>query len=223
MSQCNPPCGAGERCSAGECVMQPRAAVPGGIDWSAPPEHTPGVEAHDGFMLRLALGLGYGSVTQSAGAATFKLTGASGSFSVDVGGAVTENAVIHARIADFFEFSPHVTVNGKDAGDAQNVSIGGVFVGPAFTYYFMPVNLYLTGAVGMSWIRAANSDENTSYTSDIGIGVNADFGKEWWVSDNWGLGVAGRFWYTHATDKEAGIDVKYDMTGFGILFSATYQ
>lgn len=204
--------------------MQRRAAVPGGIDWSAPPEHTPGVETHDGFMLRLTLGLGYGVVTESAGpAGTFKLTGASGSFSIDVGGAVTENAVIHARIADFFEFSPHVTANGRDQGDAQNVSVGGVFVGPAFTYYFMPVNLYLTGAVGMSWIRAANADENTSYTSDIGLGLNADVGKEWWVSDNWGLGVAGRFWYTHATDKEASINVKYDMTGFALLFSATYQ
>src|SRR5262249_37669586 len=136
-------------------------------------------------------------------------------------GAVTENAVIHARIADFFEFSPHVTLNGHDEGDA-NASVGGVFVGPAFTYYFMPVNIYLTGAVGISWIRAVNGSSN-EYTSNIGLGLNADIGKEWWISDDWGLGMAARFWFTHATDKDSGLDIKFDMTGVGALFTATYQ
>jgi hypothetical protein len=38
-----------------------------------------------------------------------------------------------------------------------------------------------------------------------------------------GLGVAARFWYTHATDKEEGFDITFDVSGFAILFGATHQ
>jgi outer membrane protein W len=99
----------------------------------------------------------------------------------------------------------------------------------------MPVNIYFTGAVGVSWtsVREQDSDGDTvSNASDMGLGLNLDIGKEWWVSDNWGLGVAARLWYTALTHKQdlgisSGggdtISTDFKLGALAVLFSATYQ
>jgi hypothetical protein len=53
--------------------------------------------------------------------------------------------------------------------------------------------------------------------------MNLMVGKEWWVSTNWGLGVAGQIMYMSIKDKE--IIEEKDMTfaSFGVLFTATYN
>jgi hypothetical protein len=145
-----------------------------------------------------------------------------GSFSVDVGAAPVDNFVIHARLSDMVIVDPSFSVAGMDLGTAKNSTLAVILFAPALTYYFMPINLYLTGAVGISQVQAKNST-GSSRSSKAGPGLNIDVGKEWWVGDNWGLGAAARFWYTHATDTSSGIDLSYDFIGFAVLFSATYQ
>jgi len=85
----------------------------------------------------------------------------------------------------------------------------------------MPANVYVTGAIGLSNVEIA-VDGGGSDSSDTGVGVNVDVGKEWWVGDNWGLGVVGRFWYTHAT-IDAAVDETLNLLGGVLGFSATYQ
>jgi hypothetical protein len=177
-------------------------------------------------MLRLTLGLGYGTTSASAdiaGAADVDISGLSGSFAIDLGGAVTENLVIHARMSDLSMVNPNVSVDGMDLGDADETSLTAFLFGPAITYYLMPANVYLTAAIGISWLRITNWNTDRAAATDIGFGLNADIGKEWWVSDDWGLGVAGRFWFTHTSESAGGVDFNYDLPGFAILFSATFQ
>jgi hypothetical protein len=198
---------------------------PGSAPPTMPPPN-PGKERHDGFMLRLALGFGGASMkeklsTSVAGVTSDQISGVSGSFSVDVGGAVSDELVIHARLADFVIVNPTVKVAGMTS-TAKDTTFGALLFGPAVSYYIMPANVYLTGAIGLSWLRYTNQNGDSAAT-DIGPGINVDIGKEWWVSDNWGLGVAARFWYTHVSGKDASIDYKDDFIGAGVLFSATYQ
>jgi hypothetical protein len=62
--------------------------------------------------------------------------------------------------------------------------------------------------------------------SDLGFGVNASVGKEWWVSENWGVGAALQFMAATMKDHQvfAG-DSKPTWTaiGFALLFSATFN
>jgi hypothetical protein len=235
VSACNPPCEAGTQCSGhGECVARsggaPAPLFPSPEPPIAPPPD-PGKERHDGFMLRLALGFGSGHATQKAsdsaaamigfGAKT-EYSGFSGSFSVDIGGALTDNLVLHARFSEMAVVEPNVTVDGADFGSAKNTSLTALLFGPAITYYFMPANVYVTGAIGVSGLETDNGG-GKAHGTKAGPGLNLDVGKEWWVSHDWGLGVAGRFWYTHCMDTDTGVDLKYDFLGWGILFSATYQ
>jgi hypothetical protein len=98
-----------------------------------------------------------------------------------------------------------------------------VLLGPAVTYYLMPINMYATAAAGLGVVIVTHEDdEDDDASSDGGFGLNVDIGKEWWVNANWGLGVAGRFWYTSAKDEEAD-DAEFECIGGGVLFSATYQ
>lgn len=229
---CNPPCAAGTHCTgAGECLpdappppptyatapVYPQAPLEPPIDLP-----DPGAERHDGFMLRLAIGFGGGVASAKAGGTDAEYSGAGASFSIDLGGAPSENLVIHARIADFVIVDPSVSIDGVDLG-SSDVSLGAFLFGPALTYYIMPANLYFTGAVGLSYLSVDSGTDSAS--SDVGLGLNLDFGKEWWASDNWGLGVAGRFWFTTLTDESSSFGVSEDWTylAFAILFSATYQ
>ena len=92
-------------------------------------------------------------------------------------------------------------------------------VGAGVTYWFMPVNLYLTGTLGIGTLRVdggGNSD-----TSDAGFALEMALGKEWFVSDRWGLGIGAGFTY-HAI-PDGGIDESWSGTSFTLRFSATFN
>lgn len=226
ISECNPPCPPGDQCRGGECYppAPPPAAPPSSWSDQRPPSIDPRRERHDGFMLRLALGFGYASTLADATGdeGDVTISGAAGSFSFDIGGAIAENLVLHFRFADLVQLDPKVSVEGDDR--QFEWSFGGFMLGPALSYYIMPANVYLTLALGLSWLSANRDRSNPDLNnSDTGFATNLDVGKEWWVSDNWGLGLSARFWWTHATDDAATFDMTYNMLGATVQFSATYN
>jgi hypothetical protein len=69
-------------------------------------------------------------------------------------------------------------------------------IGGGLTYYFMPINIYLTGsllfAFGAAAAEGANLDPSLEVSLHAGTGYAAELtlGKEWWVVRGIGLGVA---------------------------------
>jgi hypothetical protein len=257
VSACNPPCAQGERCSDGECLPSsppPPPTYAGTTGFGGPAEAPASMQPepladesanrHDGFMLRLTLGFGYGNLGQEATApaalggdsAESDAGGLAGTFSVDLGGAVSDSITIHARLSDLVIVDPDVTINGQDAGTAEDVSLAAFLLAPAITFYAMPANVYGTLAVGASWVRSDVNDREVD-SSEVGLGLNVDVGKEWWVGDQWGLGIAGRFWLTATTETDTvtlpptlgvapeSVEVETDVSVVGatVLFSATLQ
>jgi len=51
------------------------------------------------------------------------------------------------------------------------------------------------------------------------------FGKEWWVSDNWGLGVCGQVLLGAMKDRPESHESvpTWRLTVFSVLFSASYN
>jgi hypothetical protein len=97
-------------------------------------------------------------------------------------------------------------------------------LGIGASYYFMPLNIYVGGTLGIGAASFTDSS-NHSASSRAGFAIELDCGKEWWVSDNWGLGVALRL--SHASvppgDIQPNSPSQLGATGFGVLFSATYN
>jgi hypothetical protein len=241
---CDPPCAEGYHCgetlgclpdwpeanAAPEAAAAPAPApAPAREGLVQPPLPPPlarsdGARRHDGFMLRWTAGLGASELDAKLREAGDELeyTGLSASFGIDAGAAAIENVIVHGRIAGFALWQPDLRVNGAkaDAGDRELLSF---LIAPAATYYAMPLNVYATAAVGVSWIvyvdRSAEGDDAT----DPGIGVNFELGKEWWLNPVWGIGVAGRFWFTGLRDSSGDERTATRWTGFALLCSATYQ
>lgn len=223
-SECEPPCSAGEQCHGTECdPPAPPATPPSSWSDQRPASLNSGQQRHDGFMLRLALGMGYANTPAEATGDYDDITihGSCGTFSFDIGGAIAENLALHARFSDSVQVDPRVSIEGNDS--ELDWSFAGFLIAPALTYYFVPLNVYVTAALGLSWLITIRDRSSSDLNSVTGFGANLDLGKEWWVSDNWGLGVSARFWWTHAVDATDLIDVTYNLLGTSVQFSATYD
>ena len=91
--------------------------------------------------------------------------------------------------------------------------------GGGVAYYFMPLNLYLAGTLlGTQW-ELQERDEKIA-ESKVGIGFATLLGKEWWVSENWALGVAGKLMAASMKDE---LSQRWNALTFALLFSSTYN
>lgn len=175
---------------------------------------------HDGFFLRIAPGIGWNNTESESGGTTLKMSGVSGLFNFAIGGAVSQDLILHLDLSGVSTSDPTVKLNGTDISSNYSSSSTSL-LGLGMTYYF-PSNFYLTGAVGMA--KSSNKGYGSTNETDTGYGANVMVGKEWWVSDDWGIGIAGQFLYTNCPDKPSPAgkpDV--ESTSFGVLFSATYN
>jgi hypothetical protein len=201
-------------------------------DWD-PWEHaTPDKHRHDGFYLRLNIGMTvFGSIAGDdhtlADIDEITVSSVGLAISIGIGGALTDNLILNADLYQAMMFDPGVEIDGEDVGDADELGfdvgvgddaeIGGVGIG--VTYYIMPINIYLGGSIGIG--QAVFEDgRGDREGSEIGLALNALVGKEWWVGTDWGLGLAGQFTYLRAED-----DIFGDINALAVnlLFSATYN
>ena len=170
----------------------------------------------------MRLGLGGGFASTSASSSRGKLSGGSLFIDMALGGSVTPNLVVYGEIVGHSILSPTYEMNGvSTTWDSTTVDLYGL--GPGVAYYFMPLNLYLAGALLMQWVvlgDSNNSDVSTRLTN-LGVGFNLMVGKEWWVSSDWGLGVAGAFLFGSAKDRYQ--DTRWNSSGFAVFLSATYN
>lgn len=178
----------------------------------------PGRHQHDGFFLRLAWGLGFGSnKVVDENDVENQIRGPASMLSIGIGHTAAEDLAIHAEIFQGSLIDPESFQDGKSAGVAEGrYALTGM--GAGLTYYFMPVNLYLSGSVGLTVLHAHIGP--WSFESDVGLGVDFLLGKEWWVSDDWGIGIAGQFMYSHVPSRFDGAHASF---AGGLLFTATYN
>lgn len=182
-------------------------------------------ETHDGLFLRLAGGIGGISTSAESGPVTATLSGGGIPLDFAIGGAVARNFALHADFYGTAAVAPKLSINNSDVGKAsENTTLYGSGVGLGATFYTMPLNLYFSGSVGVAryGLKYDNGSQTSSGTTKAGLGVNLLVGKEWWVSDNWGLGVAGNVTIISAKDSDNS-DVRWTGASAGVLLSATYN
>ena len=87
----------------------------------------------------------------------------------------------------------------------------------------MPANVYVSGAIGASILSIKNN--NKTNETDSGFGINLLVGKEWWVSQDWGVGVAAQLMFSRVSDKSENSSTKtdFDTVSGGVLLTGTYN
>jgi hypothetical protein len=93
--------------------------------------------------------------------------------------------------------------------------------GGGVAYYFMPANVYVSAAIAAIQLRVDYKDEEIAKT-DTGVGIDLLVGKEWWVSEGWGVGVALELSGGRVKDNGPGSPT-WSAGSLGLLFSATFN
>lgn len=214
----------GEASAAAQTYYGPAYAPPPGYR-AAPRYAAPyggyGFHTHDGFFLRLNAGFGYLAASERFEGYKVTYSGMGGSYGVAFGGTLVPNLILYGEILG-------TTVANADYSDTSgglgpsylDVTMFGM--GPGIAYYLQPANVYFSGTLAISKISFSDTDYGDSAgETDFGIGLSFMVGKEWWITHDWGLGIAGRLHWANMRDS------LYDtrLNGFtaSLLFSATYN
>lgn len=181
------------------------------------------VRTHDGFFLRLSTGLAYARTEISSGGATASAKGGASDVNIAVGGMVGTDFALHGTLWGWTMSDPDGEISG--GGTSTSGTINGTItmgaIGVGGTYYFMPANVYLSYSMGLG---SLNGSGDADGKTKPGLALDGTLGKEWWVGDQWGLGVAGGVTYHNSKDDTIfGLDESWSGPSFSVRFSATYN
>jgi hypothetical protein len=169
--------------------------------------------------MRLSLGGGGASASKSGE----KYSGGSFAFGAAFGGAITQHLILYGEIFGHSVHEPKHKLGSASATTVKGEDLDISGIGPGVAYYFMPLNLYLSGTLLLHQVSLSDShDSNSSYNlTDVGVAGSFMVGKDWWVSDNWGLGVAAQLLLGSAKDRY--VDSSWTTAAFALMFAATYN
>jgi hypothetical protein len=192
-------------------------------------------QTHDGFFLSISPGIAFGEseadLTEAAGSwDNVTYSGPGGILDLKIGGAIAPNFILSGDFIGRSVRGPKVeTFGGTDQADNDVVLADGT-LGVGVTYYVMPANVFLSGTIGVGRLVLTNptedADDDERIETNPGLSIHAKAGKEWWVSDNWGLGVAAGYGWIGAErdeNSEADFNGKYTSHKFYVLLNTTFN
>jgi hypothetical protein len=169
------------------------------------------------------LGFGYTSISSNQNTS---YSGTSTSIGIAGGVAFAPNLIGFGNLSLVNISNASENIAGSPAGSVSG-GVGWLALGPGIAYYVEPINMYLAGTVALAranFASGGNSGTGNGNITNWGLGGQLLVGKEWWVSQNWGLGVAGELVLSTAADANpAATAVTWTTAGFNLLFSATFN
>ena len=184
-----------------------------------------GIHDHDGFFSRMLLGVGYAElVEKNVMGSDLKFSGATVPFRFQLGGQFLKNLIAYGEFGFASQTNPEMEWMGQSKSSSDmTVSVGDLGIG--ITYYLMPVNIYFSLSLLYSSVQLEydNTKSESEINFDNGNGINIMVGKEWWISDQWALGVA-LYGYYSAVHVQTSIEgSKYEYYSYNYSFGATFS
>jgi hypothetical protein len=181
---------------------------------------------HDGFYLRLQLGYSFlTSVSANVAGVETSYSGNGVGMGMAIGAAIVPNLIVFGTGFLSGGFGSTLSVGSFHADSGQDLNLYGLGAGVA--YYFQPINMYLAAAVSGMKADLTPTDQTasnhaTTNLTRTGPGVQLLVGKEWWVSENWGLGIAAEILFSSMPDA-TDPSTTWRGSAFNLVFSATYN
>lgn len=138
---------------------------------------TPGEHTHDGLYVGMRAGVGRLRNPAFGNRDYGVLEGRDLQLALAVGAAVSRHVILFGELSE----SQVRQSDGMDPGDFSLV-----VAGPGVAYYLEPSNVFFSGALGWAGFGSTRAWDH----SGQGMTGRLSVGKEWWVSSNWGLGLA---------------------------------
>jgi hypothetical protein len=172
--------------------------------------------------MRLSMGLGYLHTKVSLAGEDDTISGGGMAMSFALGGIVARNLAIYGEVVTTMAAEPTREYGGRSM-DMSSINVSLTGLGPGVVYYLEPLNLYFSGTLALSNVTFSDSNDssNSEEVTDFGVGASLALGKEWWVSNNWGIGVSTMFHLASMKVKDT--DTRMTAAAISFLFSATYN
>jgi hypothetical protein len=203
--------------------------APYAVPYAPPPIPDPTAHLHDGFYLRMSIGVGYmgDSVSYSKKAySDMTVRGGAGSFAILLGGTPRNGLVVGGGIVGVSADRPVFDV-GRDSFVHDGKVTFSMLSGFVDWYPNPREGFHLQALAGLGVLTFEDSVGNTRRRDPAGVGLGLAIGQEWWVGSQWSIGVIGRLMYAHLTLKDAddiaGLTEKHSLVSPAVLFGATYH
>jgi hypothetical protein len=162
-----------------------------------------------------------GELLGSEAEATF--TGYGPAYELLIGGTLGSGFVLGGGLLgqDLVEPDVELEIAGGGSSSASGVandeSLGVLVIGPFVDWFFDETGGGHAGAmIGLGAIGLEGDDDSAS----SGIGGSLFGGYDFWISDQWSLGVEGRVLVVSAKRDVIGEEFEDSATGFQVLFTA---
>jgi hypothetical protein len=198
-----------------------------------------GSRLHDGFYFRLAAGPGFGFDALTGDRSGLFLPDANGTHGHAGGFAIgTELALGTAMwrglvlaLACDTALLPAPSADAQpEVSDYEFEASQFALFGPIADLYILPDKGFQAQAgIGLAVFVAglgttASGGEAAQPHTAVGPGFMLGAGHEWWVADQWGLGLLARVMYGWMNGRDpVGVDWKHRAGNFTVLLTATYQ
>jgi hypothetical protein len=184
-------------------------------------ESMEGFHAHDGFYMRVHVGISATGFSSTQAGTKTSYSGGGVSSGIALGGAIAHNLILYGAVVSTDTSNPDKQVGGTSVNsDLGEIGVGAI--GPGLAYYFDRINLYLSGTFGLAGFTADGSGGFRVDSSKSGAAFELMVGKEWWVSRDWGLGIAGELFGASLKDKNTA-GLSWSASAASVLLSATYN
>lgn len=176
---------------------------------------------HTGFYLSGSIGPSFGDINAiQDGSRIVNVSGQVLGMDIQIGNAIRPNLILHGTVKVQTVISPKI--NSTKFPDSY--SFDESFFGAGITQY-TPNNFFGTANIGMAYYTFSIPPTPTSFqardvSTDPGFSFNLKVGKEWPISNKWGLGATAFFSRTALTNKDKNSTEKWDSNRFGICFYA---
>ncbi len=186
-----------------------------------PVESMEGFHTHDGFFMRVHVGIAATGFSSTQSGIKTNYAGGGSSTGIAIGGVIARDLILYGAAFGTSTSNPDKQVAGTSVtGDLGNLGVGAI--GPGIAYYFEHINLYASATFGLAGFRADDNNGFRADSSRSGTAFELMLGKEWWVSPNWGLGIAGEIFTASLKDKNVP-GLTWSAGAASLLFSATYN
>jgi hypothetical protein len=159
----------------------------------------PGAREHDGLYLRGALGFSAYQDRFQSDTLDGMITGIGTASEFAVGGTVSRGLVLGGGIYSTSVLAWALLPEDRNVplpAELEPTSANFSLIGPFVDYYFDPRRgFHLQGALGFAALTGLRFDQGGRMDTDyaaFGGGLMVGLGHEWWVGDEWSLGVLGR-------------------------------
>jgi hypothetical protein len=201
------------------------AAPPGvaGSDLPALPPPPLGARLHDGFYLRMAVGIALSGAlvaTDSKSVSDYSFQGAGAALDLWIGGTPTPGLAMGAALSLLGLEAAKTHVDGKTVSEQVNANMG-------MLGYF--VDAFPDPARGLHFGGALGLASNLVEANDIkrfgggGLGLQAWGGYQFWVSPEWSLGGMLRVMGSVTREEKDSVTYQASMGGGTLSFTALYH